>query len=118
MSNWWANKLSETASSSRAPAPTNNLPFRRPSEPPRAPYRPPAAVAAPPPKVEERCPGCNGVNYMSAPNSNYKRCYDCGYPLVQSGTGVSATHADAPTKSAVQVQTGGYNPSVIVGKVD
>lgn len=115
MSNWWADKL---GAANRAPRANPNVQYKQTPISRLQAQAPAPPAPQPPPKVEDRCPGCNGTNYMAAPNSNYKRCYDCGYPLVQSGTGVGATHADAPTKSAVQVQTGGYNPSVIVGKVD
>jgi hypothetical protein len=55
---------------------------------------------------------------MAAPGSTYKRCFDCGYPKVQSGTGVGATQSDAPAKKATQVPTQGYSPTTIVGRIE
>mgnify|MGYP006971423807 CR=1 FL=1 len=57
---------------------------------------------------------------MSAPNSTYLRCFDCGYPTVQAGTGVGGVSAstDGTVHKATQVSSGGFNPTVIVGKVE
>ena len=61
-------------------------------------------------RLTDTCPGCFGDNYFRpSPNSGY-RCYDCGYPLVQSGSGVSTVNDDGPTRPARQVQTAGFNP--------
>ena len=57
---------------------------------------------------------------MAAPGSNYTRCYDCGYPLVQAGTGVRGVSSNASNSTvhkATQVEGGGFNPSVIIGRV-
>lgn len=37
------------------------------------------------------CPGCGSGNYVSHPDApgSRPRCYDCGYPISQSGSGVS-----------------------------
>lgn len=54
------------------------------------------------------------------PTSTYKRCYDCGYPVVQAGTGVGGV-SNASSKTvhrATQVEGGGFNPSVIIGRVE
>ena len=47
------------------------------------------------------------------------RCYDCGYPLTQTGTGIAGVNAPSagPTQAAVQVPTGGWNPTTIIGKL-
>jgi len=46
------------------------------------------------------------------------RCYDCGWPIQQSGSGVGSTKSDAPSRPATQVRGGGFNPTVIVGRVE
>ena len=64
------------------------------------------------------CPSCGSGNYMAAPGRQYHRCYDCGYPLQQSGSGIGTTQAEGPTKQATQVETGGYSPTTIIGRVE
>jgi hypothetical protein len=67
----------------------------------------------------EHCPSCGSANYMAPQGTQMKRCLECGYPVVQSGSGVSAVGAtDGSVKAAKQVQSGGYNPGTIVGKVE
>ena len=69
----------------------------------------------------ERCPGCGSGNYMAPMGTQRKRCYDCGYPIVQSGTGASGTGSSSsgPARPAKQVgQDGGFNPQTIVGRLE
>jgi len=58
---------------------------------------------------------------MSAPGSNYKRCYDCGYPVVQAGTGVGGISSNASNSTvhkATQIEGSGFNPTQIIGRVE
>ena len=123
---WWANKLGNKGPGASTPA-TGPLPGNV--------YR--ATVNQPTVRVEydasqdqlvsraassrntETCPGCYSGNYMSAPGSNTsKRCYDCGYPLVQSGPGTGLpSQSSGPTVAAKQVGTSGFNPNVIVDRI-
>jgi len=74
-----------------------------------------------------RCPGCGSNNYakvgVSATQSGsfeVYRCYDCGYPVQQTGSGVSSTGGTAaggPAIPAKQVPTGGFNPTTIIGHI-
>lgn len=65
----------------------------------------------------ELCPACNSGNYMSNVGAR-KRCYDCGYPIQQSGTGVGSTGSGGASRPAQQRgQEGGYNPTVIVDRI-
>jgi uncharacterized protein (DUF983 family) len=75
--------------------------------------RPPASSLQ-----HEHCPGCGSGNYAAAPGSSYRRCYDCGWPIQQSGSGVGATKSDAPARPATQVPGGGFQPGTIVGRVE
>lgn len=69
-------------------------------------------------KQVDRCPGCNSGNYMAPTGTNLKRCYDCGYPLIQAGTGVGVPTDGAPAKPAKQPAVGsGFNPNVIVDRI-
>jgi len=46
------------------------------------------------------------------------RCYDCGYPLVQQGSGIGTTSSsNGPAQPARQAEGGGWNPGTIVGKI-
>lgn len=60
------------------------------------------------------------MNYMAPPGTRAKRCFDCGYPIQQSGSGVGGTggQTDGTVRKATQVQSGGYHPTTIVGKVE
>jgi len=66
----------------------------------------------------ERCPACMSGNYMAPTGTQRKRCYDCGYPLVQAGTGVGTTGSDGPSMPAKQPSQGaGFNPNIIVDRI-
>ena len=120
-SNWWANKLGTT------PAPTEQPQYQpqQQSTPPT--YQPPAYQ---PPELQERrmpqsakvseaCPSCGSGNYGKMSPEHKARCYDCGYPVTQSGSGVGGIggQGQGPTRPATQVPTGGWNPTTIIGKL-
>jgi ribosomal protein S27AE len=127
VSNWWAQKLAnqgQTIAPSDVPAP-------QPQPQAQSRYQPQPQVWQRPPLVPEGahrlpasasqsglCPNCGSGNYMAAPGSSYQRCLDCGYPLVQSGSGMGTVHSDTPVKAAVQVPTEGYQPTRIIGRVE
>ena len=110
-SNWWANKLGTAPAS----IPTATQPLQQPVYQPQQPqYTPPVA--------SNNCPGCGSGNY-SAAGGGRARCYDCGYPIQQSGSGmgkgiVSGPQPTGPVQAAVQVATGGWNPTTIIGKLE
>ena len=124
--NWWANKLGQPASTSSTP-PTRQAPSEvyipRPGDPnTRVSYNPDIdqlvskAASA---RDAERCPNCMSGNYM-AQTGQRKRCYDCGYPIVQSGSGAGMPSGGGggATIAAKQVnQGGGFNPNVIVDRI-
>lgn len=116
-SNWWANKLgtqqpvqpqqpnlipSGQTQPNLIPAGQNNTPPTR--------YTP-----------ADKCPGCGSGNYGGATPESRKRCYDCGYPIQQSGSGMSGIRgpqAEGPTQPAKQVHSGNnFNPQGIIGKI-
>jgi hypothetical protein len=70
-------------------------------------------------RQQERCPGCYSVNYMAPPGSTRQRCYDCGYPLVQAGTGAGMpSESSGPVQAARQPSKGtGFNPNIIVDRI-
>lgn len=114
---WWANKLTgqpvtpPVQPAYVAPQPATYAQPAQPSYPPNQQLTPQA----------EKCPGCGSANYGGASPEARKRCYDCGYPIVQSGSGpgrgVSSPKPEGPVQAAKQVQTGGWNPTTIIGKL-
>ena len=126
-SNWWAEKLGGApASQSSTPAvspPPSNI-YRATPGAPNTPvnYDPnqdQLVTRAQSARSADRCPGCNSGNYMSAPNGGRPRCYDCGYPLIQQGSGLagSGTSGGAATPAKQVGQGGGFNPTTIVDRI-
>ena len=124
-SNWWANKLGAPAVPQQQPVQPQ---YQAPQQyaPPAQQYAPPRPQAYPPQPqqyVDSSCPGCGSGNYGGATPEARKRCYDCGYPIQQSGSGVGkgivsgGGQASGPTQAAVQVQSGGWNPTTIIGHI-
>jgi ribosomal protein L37AE/L43A len=127
MSDWWGRKLGVE------PQPSSTPPVRTPAP---APYRPSTVpgyrqqvqynaeqdvVTTKAQHVQNAhsCPGCGSGNYMKNPGSNYYRCFDCGYPITQSTSGLGGSHdASTPIQAAQQVSGSGYNPGQIVGRID
>lgn len=120
--NWWAQKLG-----GQPVAPIYTQPVQQPQQPQPNNLIPngqnnnntPPVVA----RISERCPGCGSSNYGGATPESRKRCYDCGYPIVQSGSGmgrgiVSGQQTAGAPQPAKQVQSGGWNPNVIIGKIE
>lgn len=108
---WWAAKLS-----GQAPPPS-----LLPSGPREMAVRPtadvPPTTKAQSARQTDYCPSCNSDNYFRPLPQSGLRCYDCGYPLVQSGTGVSSIKSQGKTKPARQVPTAGFQPGTIVGHI-
>lgn len=117
MSNsWWANKLG-------TPQPTQSRPpVAPPSQAPMTQYQPPQYPQSVPQtyKPSASCPNCGSGNYGGNTPESRARCYDCGYPLQQSGSGVPGVRVptEGPVQAAKQVGTGGFNPGQIVGRID
>lgn len=118
-SSWWANKLGTQQ-------PAQPVPPLQPQQPAQ-PYVPPTInvgqTNTPPVAYTpmDRCPGCGSGNYGGATPESRKRCYDCGYPIQQSGSGVSGVRgprAEGPVQPAKQVHSGNnFNPQGIIGKI-
>lgn len=113
---WWSKKLTGQPPSYPPVAP-------QPVQPPVQPQQPVVQQPRLPQssRVDSRCPGCGSGNYGGATPESRPRCYDCGYPITQSGTGVPGINqgqAAGPTQAAKQIQTGGWNPTTIIGKIE
>lgn len=124
--NWWAQKLGGTSQPvaqprQEMPLPPSQIPMSRM---PQAPIQQPALL--PSSGASTHCPSCRSNNYMKVGAQVTQggavdawRCYDCGYPVVQRGSGMSGISAPSagPTQAAVQVPTGGWNPTTIIGHI-
>ena len=120
---WWAKQLGgQPQQAPQVARPVNNpMP---PSQQPMTPYSPP-----PPPPVSKAqsasqtasCPECGGTNYMSVQNAA-PRCYDCGYPISQSGSRYGSL-TGAKVEGSVKSSLGNdgqsnWNPQGIIGRID
>lgn len=132
MSNdWWSRRLSENS-----PAPQTQRPSAPTSPLPNVRYVPEGNVTSTPvtydpnqdqlvskaqsSRQNDNCPGCYSGNYFAPNGTSLKRCYDCGYPLQQAGTGAGMPGGSAggPSTPSKQTTTGNnFNPSVIVDRI-
>jgi hypothetical protein len=118
-SSWWANKLNN---GQQKPASTPQYVAPQPATyaQPQNPQYPPTQQLTP---SAPRCPNCNSGNYGGGTPEARARCYDCGYPITQSGSGLgtgitSGPKPTGPVLPAKQVATGGWNPQTIIGKIE
>ncbi len=115
---WYAKKLGQPQRPSVPPsAPSQPTPYIHTPGNPNVPvsYDPnqdQIVTKAQSARQNDRCPGCNSGNYMAPMGTNLKRCYDCGYPLVQAGTGVTDTRSGAAIPAKQPAQGNGFNPDV------
>jgi ribosomal protein S27E len=105
-SDWWAEKLGTTPTPNvgrpdpTPPMPQSHLPMTQ------MPVFQPQTQA--PSKAESArqtafCPDCGSSNYFSATPQTQLRCYDCGYPVQQSGShygALSLANVDGTVKAA------------------
>jgi hypothetical protein len=126
-SNWWANKLGGTPNSTPTPAtapPQGNVYRATPGAPnTQVSYdhnQDQLVTKAQSARAADRCPACYSGNYMSSPGGGRMRCYDCGYPIIQQGSGLSGTGTgNGPVVASKQVgQSGGFNQTTIEGRLD
>lgn len=124
-SNWWADKLGAPQQPS-APRQAPQQPVSYPPTTPQPVYLPPEVRQHQLPAsatTSSRCPECGSGNYGGATPEARKRCYDCGYPITQSGSGMGkgimgGPQASGPTQPARQAATGtGFNPQTIIGHI-
>jgi len=110
--NWFAGKMGTSMPAPPTPpvTPPQTPVYNPVPQQPQGQQRlPQSAVAA------SRCPGCGSGNYGSADPNTKARCYDCGYPIQQSGsglgTGITGNQASGPAQPARQVsKSSNWNP--------
>jgi hypothetical protein len=115
-SSWWDKKLGNQTPQQPTP-PVSQPQYVQPQYTQPA-STPPVQQTMP---MSERCPGCGSGNYGGATPESRKRCYDCGYPIQQSGSGVvgvSMPQSQGPVQPSKQVSTANnFNPQGIIGKI-
>jgi ribosomal protein L37E len=123
---WWAKQLGAQPQAPQqvpvaAPRPANNpMP---PSQQPMTQFQQPQQQASRAQSASQTatCPECGGTNYMSVQKAA-ARCYDCGYPLSQSGSrygSLTGAKVEGNVKSAIGNDTqSNWNPQGIIGRVD
>jgi ribosomal protein S27E len=124
--NWWADKLGTAqtpATRATSTPPTYQPPAPSPTyvPPQQDPYRQPREPQSS--QAMSKCPGCSSGNYGSVDPSVRARCYDCGYPITQSGsgpgTGVQQPQGSGPVQASRQVSTANnFNPQGIIGRIE
>lgn len=118
---WWAKRLGGNPQVSQGrPDPTPQMP---PSQQPMSPMpqfqtQPTRAQSA---SQTATCPNCGSSNYMAIQNSA-PRCFDCGYPVEQSGSRHGSL-AGANVQGEVQAANGNnatnnWNPQGIIGRIE
>jgi ribosomal protein S27AE len=129
MSNdWWSKKLGNTPSKPGVPptSPAPSVPYTPPAQQPNVqvsydPNQDQLVTRAQTAKMNDSCPGCGSGNYFAPQGTQRMRCYDCGYPVVQSGTGSGmpsgSANPNGPTLKAKQVGSSGFNPNIIVDRI-
>ena len=115
-SNWWADKLGTTPAPSPRQDPTPQLP---PSQQPMAQMpvfqpqvpQPSKAMSA---NQNAQCPNCWSNNYFAATAQTSLRCYDCGYPVQQSGSAYGSLAGATVQGAAIPANgnsgTNGFSP--------
>jgi hypothetical protein len=114
--NWWAKQLGAQPQAPQQRPVNNPMP---PSQQPMTPYvapqqQTPSAAKAQSATQSNPCPECGGGNYMSPQPNIALRCYDCGYPVMQSGSrygALTGAKVEGGVKSAIgNSSTSGFNP--------
>lgn len=120
---WWARKLQEQQPTP-PPARTQSVP-QAPSQVPMTPYQAPVpqqpASRAQSASQNTSCPDCGSENYFGF-NGSKPRCYECGYPMEQSGSkygSLTGAQVVGDTRGARgNDATNNYNPQGIIGRVN
>lgn len=120
---WWAKQLG--AQPQQAAPRQMDMPTP-PSQQPMTPYTPPQpqqpASKAQSAKQNQTCPDCGSANYMSPTQNVGLRCYDCGYPIQQSGSrfgSLTGAKIEGPVKGSIGNDgKSNWNPQGIIGRID
>lgn len=117
---WWAKKLAQPNTTPR------EIPSAPPSQQPMTQFQQPAVTQNPAAKAAssravETCPDCGSDKYFGF-NGSKPRCYECGYPMEQSGSKYGSLTGAQVVGDAKGARgndaTSNYNPQTIIGRVD
>ena len=120
---WWSKQLGAQSKPIQQRPVDILLP---PSQQPMTRFEPPvpqqpAVTKAQSAKQIQTCPECGSNNYMSVANAA-SRCYDCGYPLSQSGSkfgSLTGAKVEGNVKQSLGNDTqNNYNPQSIIGRIE
>jgi ribosomal protein S27AE len=121
---WWAKKLGQQVTPPAGrPDPTPAMPASQQPMGQMPSFQPGAnpSEKAQSAKQTAACPDCGSSNYMAIQNAA-ARCYDCGYPIQQSGSrygNLAGAHVEGAAKQASgNDSTSNWNPQGIIGRID
>jgi hypothetical protein len=123
---WWAKKLGTPQPQVPQGRPANVVPM----PPSQVPMQPMPSFQPAQPQVSKAqsanqtatCPDCGSGNYFT-PNAQIAlRCYDCGYPVQQSGSrfgSLAGANVEGSAKASLgNDATSNWNPQGIIGRID
>lgn len=125
---WWAQRLAQQQPQAPQGRPAN-MPAMPPSQQPMQvmpSFQPVQQEAvsterAASAKQTATCPECGSTNYMAVQNAA-PRCYDCGYPITQSGSrygNLTGAHIEGTAQASRGNDTqSNWNPQGIIGRID
>jgi hypothetical protein len=121
---WWAKKLGNPQPQVGRPDPTPSMPAsQQPMQamPQFQQQTDNLARIAPSSTSTATCPDCGSGNYMSPAPQIALRCYDCGYPVSQSGGrygALTGARVEGSAKAANGNDTSNnWNPQGIIGRI-
>jgi hypothetical protein len=120
---WWAKKLGNPQPQQVGrPDPTPTMPLSQQPLTPMPAFQPQTARQLPSSSQTSSCPDCGSSNYMSPNPQVALRCYDCGYPIQQSGSrfgGLAGANVEGTTKQASGNDgQSNWNPQGIIGRIE
>jgi len=121
---WWAAKLAATNPAPVEASRTTNMPSMPPSQqamPLMPSFQPQPSERAQSANQTANCPDCGSTNYMAVQNAA-PRCFDCGYPLEQSGSRYGSL-TGAKIEGNARASAGNdivsnWNPQGIIGRIN
>jgi ribosomal protein S27AE len=117
-SDWWASKLGNQA----PPRPQPQLTYPTPQQQvaPMPQFQQPQNKIPQSARQNSTCPDCGSSNFMAAQNSA-PRCFDCGYPMEQSGSkygSLTGAKVEGSIKPSLgNDATNSYQPQNIVSRI-
>lgn len=119
---FWTDKLAGKDTSNTQPlaaviawwAQESAAPQNPPEQAP--PQQPSLTVRRPREASEGSCPACFSGNYMAASRSVAPRCFDCGYPIQHSTSGMVVSKNTPFGQPVRQAESPGFHPETIVAR--